>query len=308
MYETLLRRFSSKWLMRWLLLMSIAEYIWRTLFGSLLGILVLALSTYAWMSNFSETRPFTPAELAIWISESSTATKTAVATSLLTIVGFLAAFYSSTNSWRTQEKMRLQMRAGEEIDNFFSEAHSAITSTVLYVRSLRDTLELLRTSDEVEEARFKLDYVLGKTSKFLENRERLSSMSVDVHRLAGRYHVLLSQTWALDKALTDAINGLSEIATDVWVNAPEFSSDEPNKRELFLRFVNMEQCEKYLESCHRHQVAISALIGGVSGVLAAPIVGSNLATLMDIIKRRSVLEEAVFAVKRSTNHRKNSEG
>lgn len=306
MYETLLRRFSPKWLTRWLLLMSIAEYIWRTLFGSLLGIMVLALSTYAWMSNFSETKPFTLAELAIWISDSSTATKTAVATSLLTIVGFLAAFYSSTNSWRTQERMRLQMRAGEEIENFFSEAHSTITNTELYVRSLRDTLELLRTSDEVEESRFKLDYVLGKTSKFLENRERLSSMSVDVHRLAGRYHALLSQTWPLNKVLTDAISGLSELAMDVWVDAPEFSPDEPNKRELFLRFVKIEQCEKYLESCRRHQVAISALIGGISGVLAAPIVGSNLATLMNVIKQRSVLEEAFFAVKRSTNHREKS--
>lgn len=303
MYESLLRRLSPKWLMRWLLLATVAQYIWQFLFGSLLGILVLALSSYAWMSMFSDTKPFTLAELAIWISDSPTEVKTAVATSLLTIVGFLAAFYSSTISWRTQERMRLQMKAAEEIQKFFSDALSATTSTELYVRRLRETHELLRKPDEIEGAEFKLDYVLGMTQKFLEDRARLSSMSVDVHQLAGRYYSLLSQTWMLDKALSDAVNGLSEIAADVWVGAPEFSSDLTNKRELFLRFVSVAECDKYLDTCRRHHGAISALVGGLTGALAAPIVGQSLATLMAVIKRRSVLEEAFLEVKNSTSRR-----
>ncbi len=306
MYETLLQRISPRWLMRWVLLISIIDSIWRALFGSMVGTLILALSSYVWMWNFSETRPLTLAELAIWISESSIEIKTAVATSLLTIVGFLVAFYSSTISWRTQERMRLQMRAGEEIEKFFSDALSTITDLEIYVRRLRDTHQLISTAKDVEGARFKLDFVLGKTSTFLENRARLSSMSVDAHRLKGRYHGLLSQTWALDNALTDAINSLSEIADDVWLDAPEFSTDEPNKHELFLRFVDVDQCEKFLESCRRHHGAISALIGGISGTLAAPIVGYNLATLMGIIKQRGILEEALFAVKTSKSHRKNA--
>ena len=273
------------------------DLIIRFLLGSMLGILLLSILLYWLMWVTGEPKPLTFAQLALWVDALPTESKTAVVTSVLTILGFLIAFHTATVNWKAEALAHLKERVAGEIELFFTEASGLITDTEIYADSLVKTIDLIQRVGKTPDAAFRVQRVLETTSKFLADRDRLSAMSIEVHRIAGRHYSVLSTVWGATKALEECASSFAEITQCMWIRVPNIQANFPDPIGQFLSQVNVTECRTFTSSCQQNFGFINGTTGGVRGLLLAPLVGVNLATRFSLSGKHSVFVEAMEKVR-----------
>ena len=268
----------------------------RFLFGSLKGILLLSALLYWSLWLIGEPKPFSSAELVLWIDALPIESKTAVITSILTILGFLIAFYTASANWRAEGLAQLKARTASEIEVFFTEASRHTTDAEIYIRYIVDTVSMLQTVGATPESMFRIARSQDGLAKFAATRDRLSAMSVEVHHLIGRHYSVLSIVWGAAKALEDAAAAFTEVAQTMWVRLPIISLELPDPELQFVACVNKAEAAAFLESCERNFDFINAITGGVRGSLLSPIVGVNLSSIASMFDKRSSMPEALAKI------------
>lgn len=268
----------------------------RFLLGTIFGVLFLSLLLYWVMWTTGEPKPFTFAQLVLWVDGLPTESKTAVVTSVLTVLGFLIAFHTATVNWKAEALAHLKAHVAGEIELFFSEASRRITDAEIYVRSLVEAVNLAQGAGAPAEAVFKVQRALEMTPSFLANRDRLSAMSIEVHRIAGRHYSVLSTVWGATKALEDCATAFAEITQQMWVRLPTVQPNLPDPIGQFVTQINVTECSAFIACCKRNFGFINGTTGGVRGLLLAPLVGVNFATRFSLSGKRSVFVEALEKV------------
>ena len=269
----------------------------RFLLWSLKGVLALTILLYwlAWLA--ADPKPFTPAQLALWVDALPIESKTAVTTAVLTILGFLIAFYTASATWRSEGLAHLKAAVAGDIEVFFNEAARLITDAEIYVRYLVDTVNALQSTGVNPETMFRVKRSQDEMSKFVALRERLSAMSVEVHRLGSRHYSVLSTVWGGTRALEDAAAAFSEMTERMWIRLPIISFELPDPALQFVAKVNVAESSAFLDSYTRNYSFISGVTGGIRGLLLAPLVGVNLASVVSMFGKRAVLLDALSKVR-----------
>lgn len=269
----------------------------RFLVGTVSGIFISSILLYIGMSTYGETKPFSLAQLILWIDALPTESKTAVITSVLTVVGFLIAFHAATVNWKAEALANLKSHVANEIEEFFAEASRLTSDADIYIGSIIVAVNKAQQQGATPEATFAVQWALDRLPKFYATRERLSVMSVEVHRISGRHFTVLSTIPGAIKSLEDCASAFSEITRDMWVRLPSIPTNYPNPIELFVAQVDVTECSKFISICKKNSGFINGLSGGVRGALLSPIVGLRLSMLTSLTGKKALFEEAMSKVR-----------
>lgn len=270
----------------------------RFLVSTVFGLLILSSALYWLMWQFGFPKPFTSWQLLLWIDGLPTESKTSVITTLLTIIGFLIAFHTASLNWKAQALAELKKQVADEIETFYSEATNLTNEANNYVSYLVEVVEKIQSQNSPHEAQFSVNYALDRSSKFRAVRDRLSLMSVEVHRISGRKFLLLSTGWGVTKTLEDCAKAFGEITEKMWVHVPIISKDHPNLQGEFLSQVNVEECVKFSQCIDKNYNFINGNIGGVRGLLLSPIIGFKLSSIKSISGNKKQFTEALQAIRK----------
>lgn len=261
----------------------IIGYLINWLISSIFGILVLSIAVYLLVGRMSLTDPFNFPDLVDWFSRLSDSYRLALSSSLLTIVGFLIAFQTATTNWKNQMAASVALAAATDIQSFFSEGTRKLTSAKIFAELLLNSANTVPTMTSQDEINFQIDYVFSELPKFLAIRERLSEMSIEVHDLRGRYAQSLVRHWGALSKLDIAAEGLSSAANNIWFTVPVVKSDELGASDRFLRGIDKEECERFVQAYDEEIDKLSTLSGSISGSLQNPIFQFNFSTLYNFL-------------------------
>lgn len=266
----------------------------RFLVGTVFGVFLLSVALYYFNLFFGDTKPLTFGQLLLWIDSLPTESKTGVLTTLLTVAGFLVAFHTATINWKAEALAHLKASVAGEIDVFFNEVSRLTVDAQIYVQSLIDTVNKIQNQDA--DSTFRVWRTQEKSAAFLETRERLAAMSVEVHRLTGSNHLILSTSWGVSNALEDCATAFTEITEKMWVRVPNILAGNLDPISEFIRQVNVAECSSFIECCERNYGFINGTTGAIRGSLLSPLVGFNFSSLMSIKGKRSLFTEAMAKI------------
>ena len=270
----------------------------RYLSGSLFGVLILVSGIYMAMSWVGHPKPWSTAELAIWVSNLPAEYKSAVISSVITIVGFLIAFRTATENWRAESLAHLRASVAGEVEVFFSEFLRCSDQARIYAESLVETIDQLQKQGASDDAIFSVQYALEHAGEFQATRNRLSALSVEVHRLIGRNTLVLSSLAGAVDFAHDAAAAVTEVSDSMWIRVPAVA---PNSSEFITAFfsqVNVAECARFIECSSRNNGRISALTGGVRGGLLAGIVRPTFSMSRMMSKNGQMAVEAMAQLRR----------
>lgn len=260
--------------------------VFRLLLGSIFGVFISSVILYVFMSVWGDVKPFDFPQLILWVDELPNESKTAVFTSLLTILGFLVAFSTARLSWKEEALANLKLNAAEDIELFFNEAIKLSNSAEIYVRSVVEVFELCNKDEMDSDLIFKLKYLSENTQKFFETRERISLLSVESHRILIKHSSTLSTLVGSAKAIEYSTKCFGEISEKIWVKIPHIKYFDRDSVINFIDKVNIDECRAFISSCEKNQELIMAATGGVRGALLAPVVGLNWAAVIYLLSER----------------------
>ena len=276
--------------------------IFHFLFASTYGALVLALSVYVYVITCTSINPLTPIGIVSWVTSLSSEYKIALLSSFVTVAGFVVAFHTATINWRSQMRAQLKSQAAGDIESFFTMVSSNISTASLYIESLIRTVNEIQDGTPTTDASFSIAYHQEKVEEFIAARSTLSQASIEVHRLIGRNHNLLSTGWGLIADINQAAESLSRITKKMWVHIPIVNLDDPGHVESFVDQVNATKYNEFLEVCNVHDGIISGLSGGVQGHLTAPIWGFSFTMFVNLIMNRKEFKESIRELHKNLNN------
>lgn len=256
----------------------------RTVFGALLVAIALYYAQY-W---FGSSPPWTVGQLAIWLDDLPIEAKSAIATAVITVAGFLIAFRTANNAWKSQSQGELQLTAAADVETFFSEGTSRLIQVQLFVRSLLDAADEL-TTGLTKRARFKVQYCLREQPMFEEHRRRLVEMNVQSHRLLSKHSSSIYALWGTSPSLKAALSAFDAMVSATWIAAPSHAEDASDVESVFQQTLDVKSCQLFLDAYEKNFVRMSAMEGAARGRLQSPIFGFSMATFTTALQVRKDL-------------------
>ncbi|MHC5791763.1 hypothetical protein ACYT6H_09220, partial [Streptococcus pyogenes] len=80
--------------------------------------------------------------------------KVAIASSLVTVVGFFIAYASATANWKSQLLANIKLQASSDLNSFFTEVNSLVTDLEIYAQDVVKSLDVIRDSSDDNEKMF----------------------------------------------------------------------------------------------------------------------------------------------------------
>lgn len=262
------------------------------LFGTLRGALLLAMIFYFYFRSMTDIQPMTAGQLVTWFSDLPSEAKNSVATALVTVIGFFVAFMAATSSWKEQARVNLQLAVANEIEEVYGEALDLVIDLQTYVESVVDEIKEIRASGRVPNNVPVIDLFVEDMKVFEEKRQRLSKLSMRSDKLQSKYYYVLTHIPSALPILERCSDALDQITTAMWIRRPQYSLQSSILREQFVSGVNVEQWSHFADVCDKQSALIGGYLGGLKGLLHAPITRFTFASFFDTTRKRKDFEEA----------------
>ena len=273
--------------------------LYRFLFGSAFGLLLLALAAY-WLSpRVGGPTPLSASELFAWAAGLSSEYKVAVLSGLVTVVGFIVAFHTATVTWHSETNARLRADVAGEIEGFFAPLASNVTSAMIYAKTLVRTVNQIQGGCSALEADGLLAHVQRETQRFFTARAAISEASSNVYRLVGRNYSLLASQWGVMGDISTAVAALGQVSRAMWIRVPAIDLNDPARYANFIADVNVAECLAFVSVCETRSDVISTMTGSARGVLMAPIVGFGWPSLFHMIRERRDFRQMAEELRRN---------
>lgn len=288
-----LRKLTANWMSRMMTYAFPVALFVQWLMRSLKGTLILLGIVWLYRWHFSEVKPWTSDQLAIWVGELDSDVKGAILTALLTVIGFTVAFQTAAEAWKMQALGQLRLRLADEIEKFFGDASVHIIDLGVYSKSVIKAHEAVLRDGFTDNTAFTIEYVLAGASTFVTTREKLSRMGIDVHGLGGRNLTLLSGIPGAPEYLEDIVSALDKITDVMWRPVlPVIEGDRGYKMSVFVKLVDVNAFVDLVETCDRFRPVINGIAGGLTGALRGGVIRPNFSTFLYMLKRRKIFVEA----------------
>jgi hypothetical protein len=241
---------------------------------------------------FGETKPWTDYQLANWVDELDSGVKTAVVTSVLTVIGFLVAFRTGTEGWKVQALGQIKLRLADELDVFFSEATRLATDLKLIADGVLRTEQLL-VKGVSNELLYGIDHAVEQSIEFQAKRLRLQAMAIESFRFSGSHFTMLSTMPGVIEWLEQCTTALNGITERIWITLPLGLPEDPVHRiAVFSRLVKRPAYESFIKACKENVNSINGCVGGIRGQLLNTVVRPNLSTYFELRKKRAAVIDA----------------
>ena len=294
MYELLLiRKLSGKAIALLLSYLFPVALLCRFLSHTFAGTLVAVVALYYFLFLFGETKPWTGYQLANWLDELDSSVKTAVVTSVLTVIGFLVAFRTGTEGWKVQALGQIKLRLADELDAFFSEATRLATDLKLIAQGVLRTEEL-GLKGVSNELLYSIDRAEEQSAEFQVKRLRLQAMAIESFRFNGSNFTMLSTMPGVVEWMDECATLLNGITEKIWITVPAGLPEEVVHRiAVFSRLVKRPAYESFIEACEENVNSINGRVGGIRGQLLSSVVRPNLNSYFELRKKGVTLIDAL---------------
>jgi hypothetical protein len=260
-------------------------YLIRFLIGNIYGIFFFFLFVYSKGDVLFGINPYNFEQLMSWLVSQSESTKTALLSSFVTVVGFMLAYATATANWKAQLLANLKLQAASELDVFFSEFSKLATGCEIYASALAEAVDKIQNKCTQDEAVFLTNYNRDQGKIFIQKRQRLIAMGIDVHGFNGRYGTLLLSAPCLKSSLDTAITAVSSINDKLWINVPFHIQGDENIVQTFVNQVNVGDCLALKSAVDKHHGELNFSAGSVRGNLMSTVVGFNLWTIYNLYRQ-----------------------
>lgn len=265
-------------------------YLYRFFFGNIYGIFALSLLVYFKCESWLGITPLNIDGLMEWIVVQSESTQATIIGSLITVIGFLIAYATATANWKSQLLAQLKIQAAGEIEVFFAECSKLATDCGIYANALVEAVNEIQKGCSNERAQFLAFYNREQGHLFLQRRERLISLGVEVHRLHGKYSTILLSVPGLKSGLDFATKALQNITNKLWIRVPFSIQDDDIPVQTFLNQINVKECLSLKSAVDENHGELGFSSGGVRGNLLSTVTGFNFWMLYYLFKDRKSLK------------------
>lgn len=212
----------------------------RWVFRSAPGILIISTAAYLAAPLLLKTEPLTFKDFISLIDSSSEERKIAIFTSIITLAGFVVAFWQASLIWKNQKKTEITVQAIDEISEFFSECWNLSLKIQLHAESVVDLHKTIAGElVELNEAHSKTKFLIGRTGEFVESRNKLSEMTIKVHALRSKHYLIIAESWLKLKYFYGCEKSLTRISELMWFYCP-ISADNSTQ---YLKMIAAEDTE-----------------------------------------------------------------
>ena len=291
----------------WLVILTqLTRYIKKFFFGPTLGVLISVIILYFFLWIFGDNKPLTFNQLITWIFDLDKNYKVAALSSTLTVIGFLIAFHAASHNWIKQTQLQLNLSAAQEIESFFVEIFSLVNYLQIFTDFIVSTVENKKIDGENDfmTISFNIQFINDKMPEFIEKRQRLSNLTIDVNRLVSNYAFQLLSTPSGNRLLKEAIALLMEISTQMWIIDPYTNLNDQDIISRFITSIDVNKYKNFVSFCAKNSPLISIKAGMVKGQLAKEIFPINIFTLINLIVERKLLKNN-FEVSRTNQGKTN---
>ena len=269
----LLIRIFPAWLVTgYLALHMSAIYIYKTLLGTLTGLLLVAICSYIAVEHFSQVEPFGAKEFALWLQALPVAFKASMLTASITVIGFLFAFYSGSYANAQQSRQKLSLQAKNDLAEFLMRCASATQEAGATAMAIRKSLNELRSTEEVRMCIFHAKQIARYSSRLEKAREDLLSCSKHAVVVFFRYQEILSTFIAMADARQWVQESLEKIIDKSWIVIPEIDPEQEADRAFLAKQLDPNSLDELAASCDKHGPVFYGVAGGLGGVLVSSII------------------------------------
>lgn len=268
-------------------------FLLRFLVGNVYGIFILCIIIY---KNSELLLGITPLEfdgLMSWVVMQSESTKTALLGSFVTVIGFMLAYATATANWKAQLLANIKLQAAGELDIFFSEFSKLATDCEIYASGLADAVDKIQNNCTVEEAIFLVNFNHNQGQLFIQKRQRMIAMGIDVHGFSGRYSTLLVSAPGLKSGLDAATRALSAINDKLWINVPFHIHEDRNEVQTFVNQVNVADCIALKSAVEANHGELNFSSGSVRGNLMSTVIGFNIWSMYHLYSEHKNFYETI---------------
>ncbi|EJG1188092.1 hypothetical protein [Vibrio parahaemolyticus] len=288
------------------LMQTIAMYTWitvgfcfRFLFGNLYGVLVTMVIVRAFSESLFGFPPYSTYELITWLYSLSDEMKVAIASSLVTVVGFFIAYASATANWKSQLLASIKLQASSDLNSFFTEVNSLVTDLEIYAQDVVKSLDVIRDSSDDNEKMFQASYFTELGQGIDIKRKRLVSMSIQVHHFEGKYSSLFISVPSVLPSFRRAASALNNVSSASWFYIPCAYRDDPNPVESYVSHIDRDKYESFIRSVNKNRILLSFYPGSAGGVLQSDVVPFNVFSLVNLFKNSKLLHGVFDEVRRA---------
>lgn len=262
-------------------------YLIRFFVGNIYGMLLFAIFVYFKSDVLFGIAPYNLEQLMFWLVSQSESTKTALLSSFITVVGFMLAYATATANWKGQLLANLKLQAAGELDVFFSEFSKLASDCEIYASALAEAVDKMQKNCTLDEAVFLANYNRDQGQIFIQKRQRLVAMGIDVHSFQGRYSTLLLSAPSLSSSLSAAIIAVSSINDKLWINVPFHIQGDDNIVQTFVSQVNVVDCLALKSAIDTNYGELNFSAGSLRGNLMSTVVGFNIWTMYHLYRQSS---------------------
>lgn len=259
-------------------------YLVHLLVGKVGGILVLSVLLYIFSSSLGLGQPYSFSELMLWLDQLPENSKTTVFTSVITIFGFLVAFNIGAAHQKQQFLSQMKIEATSDIEEFFNEASRNTTSAAIYAKYLIKIINQIHNDSDANAIEFHMRNVIKETEKYFATRAKLQAQEIEVHRFQGKYAIIFASSWGVIRKMEAAVDAFTNITKEIWFTTPIVNLDDPNIQQTFLKHVNVEKCNNYINAYDKYYLIMNRATGSLRGGMIAPITGVNFSFIISILK------------------------
>lgn len=265
-------------------------YFFQFIVGNVFGILILSLLLYTYSGLIGLGEPLSFSELILWVDRLPENSKTTLFTSLITISGFLIAFSIGSTTQKQQVISQLRVEASGDLEFFFDKASRNMTSMYIYGERQLELANLIKSDSEKENVDFFLSQMITETQKIIPIRNELLEQSIEVFRFKSKYSIIFSLTWGMMSKMTLAEEKFENITKNLWFNIPTLSLDTPDVQNEFIRQIDIEKCNNYIDSYNKNWDCLNQVTGGLRGSMLASVTEGNLSFFINILKLPNKLD------------------
>jgi len=278
-------------------------YLIRFFVGNIYGIFLLVLFVYLRADDLLGVAPYNAEQLIFWLVSQSESTKNALLSSSITVLGFMLAYATATANWKGQLLANLKLQAAGELDVFFAEYSKLATDCKIYASALIEAVDKIQKKCTLEEAIFLAGYNRDQGQIFIQKRQRLMAMGIDVFSFHGRYSTLLLSAPGLQSSLDAATAAVSSINDMLWINVPFHIQGDEEVVQTFANQVNIADCLALKSAVDTHHGELNFSAGKVRGNLMSTVVGFNIWTMYHLYRQSggfyTVIKERYIALKKN---------
>jgi hypothetical protein len=236
---------------RWLIAFSLIPiFIFKFLFGTLIGVLLISWGLYAALPYLTGTEPWVAGQLLVWIDNLGNDAKIGLVTSLITVLGFFIAAQTSMRSWQKQTAATMRMTAGDSIDQVITEINSIILRIQIFTETLANEVGRVRVQGFTAQNASVLSALSEDVVTFRVNRQRFLQLQQELIALPSRYAMLLLPLIGTSPTLHAIAEQVRAVAEKVWVAAPVGGIEHPEHKRLLMESVDPVKYIELSKTCN----------------------------------------------------------